>query len=220
MSIYSLSLSLSFSLPPPPMCVSVWVQVIFWVDDRSWFRDRDMCPLFLLAQFIPSGDDTSMSCTCCLSPFEFVCASLLLIQKVLFPWCPPFLLALKIFCHFFMVILALKEDIWWQDLFLEWVFQGLTHTSYWLVESLYLSSYEAGGGFSHADLLCTDLKAFEEVIMNIATQSSTALSSMNCTGVVFSFVHDDKYGFICIVLYTDIQFNEYHLFKMLSFPNV
>lgn len=68
-----------------------------------------------------------------------------------------------------MVILALKEDIWWQDLFLEWVFQGLTHTSYWLVESLYLSSYEAGGGFSHADLLYTDLKALEEVIMNIAT---------------------------------------------------
>lgn len=29
--------------------------------------------------------------------------------------------------------------------------------------------YEAGGGFSHADLLCTDLKALEEVIMNIAT---------------------------------------------------
>lgn len=134
MSIYSLSLS------PPPVCVSVWVHVIFSVEDRSWVTDRNMCPLFLLALFTPSGADPSKSCTRCLSPFEFVCASLRVIQKVLFPWSPPFLLALKIFCHFFMVILALKEDIWWQDLFLEWVFQGLTHTSYWLVEYLYLSS--------------------------------------------------------------------------------
>jgi hypothetical protein len=32
-----------------------------------------------------------------------------------------------------------------------------------------------------------------------------------------SFVHSDKYGSMCIVLHATIQFNYYHLLKMLSF---
>lgn len=33
-----------------------------------------------------------------------------------------------------------------------------------------------------------------------------------------SFVQDNRYGFICIILYVYKKFNQHNLFKMLSFP--